>query len=70
MSDLLTPEAIRRDIERIRAAASDPEVAHTLEDTLRAAVLQAIAEGRCTDPQECARVALLTRQVDFARWCA
>jgi hypothetical protein len=32
--------------------------------------LQAIAHGTCEDPQECARLALTTTEIEFARWCS
>jgi hypothetical protein len=40
-----------------------------MEDGLRHAVLEAIANG-VPDPAALAREALLTEDLDFARWCA
>jgi hypothetical protein len=66
----LTLEEIRRRIEEIRADAGDDEGQHGAEDALHQAVLQAIANGTCEKPREAARLALETREIDFARWCA
>lgn len=56
--------------EARRGGRWDNEVAHAMEDALRADVLAAIADGICTDPAECARLALSTDDLDFCRWFA
>jgi phosphate uptake regulator len=57
-------------IEAIRAMASDDEMAHGEEDSLYEDILRAIAEGTCENPQECARLALTTQDIEFHRWGA
>lgn len=54
-------------VEKMRAMAADSEAAHAQEDRLRAAVLRAIANGRCDDPQACAAEALETDKIRFTR---
>ena len=71
MSERMTPEIVRARVAGIRAVApKDDEAAHGAEDALYAALLRAIAEGRCDDVAQCAREALKTEEIDFARWCA
>jgi electron transfer flavoprotein alpha/beta subunit len=65
----MTIEQVKERVERIRAAARDDEAAHSLEDALHEDVLVAIAAG-APDASELAREALMTRHIDFARWCA
>jgi hypothetical protein len=65
-----SPAAVQARIDTIREVRHDDEAAHTLEDALWYDVLLAIAAGECSDPTECARMALTTREIDFARWCA
>jgi hypothetical protein len=66
----MTPEDVQRVLHSIRDASGDDEVAHGMEDGLYGAVLLAIADGTCTDPRECARLALMTKELKFQRWCA
>lgn len=72
----ITVEEARRVVEYIRSVAGDDEVAHALEDALRAVVLQTIADTVTLaktdrhDVAELARVALSTSELDFSRWCA
>lgn len=66
----ITPETVRQTVERIREAAGDDEAAHGMEDELHFDVLKAIAEGTCENPQECARLAIQTAEIGFARWYA
>jgi len=42
--------------------------AHVAEDSLHVAVLSSIADGTCETPAECAKAALTTLVIDFARW--
>lgn len=58
------------EVESIKACAGDAETAHSMEDNLYAALLQAIAAGDCEDPAACAEAALVTLSFDFPRWCA
>lgn len=48
----------------------DDEAAHAGEDEVRSVVLEAIAKGLCSDPAQCARIALSTTDLDFFRWYA
>lgn len=60
-------------VKRVRAIFAerdDPEIAHALEDQPYRELLWAIAEGECDDPQGCAKEALKTGDMDFARWRA
>lgn len=66
----LTVEDVKARVEEIRRIAVDDEVAHSTEDDLHQNVLSAIAEGSCDDPAACAKEALKTRDIKFARWCA
>jgi hypothetical protein len=61
----LTLELVRARVAEIAACRHDDEVAHSLEDKLRADVLRALA------PREpLAAAALETETIDFSRWCA
>lgn len=66
----MNPEIVRARVKEIHAMRSDDEAAHSEEDSLRNDLLQGIADGSCEDPQECARLALETNEIPFARWCA
>ena len=66
---MITAEWVRERVAEIRAMADDDEVAHSEEDSLRQAVLAAIAEG-APNAAELASEALKTSQIRFARWCA
>ena len=66
----MTPESVARAVEYVRSLAGDPELAHGAEDSVHMAVLLAIVDGEIEDPQECARIALTTRDLDFPRWMA
>lgn len=68
--DQMTPTDVQKRVDYIRSIAADDEAAHAAEDGMRADVLLAIAESRCTNPIECDRLALTTDDVEFARWCA
>ena len=52
------------------ASAGDHERAHELEDDLHQAVLQAIADGTAKDPENMAKAALESLNLDFERWYA
>jgi hypothetical protein len=64
----MTEAEVLRRVEEIRSIASDDSTAHLEEDNLREEVLQAIADGVCDNPQACARAALTTEDIDFARY--
>lgn len=66
----LTVADIQNDIEKIQQHSGDDEAMHSMEDSLHQNVLLAIAEGRCNDSAACARAALETLKMDFARWRA
>ncbi len=67
---MITVSDARKRLKSIRESADyDDEAAHSEEDKLREQVLEAIVEGS-PDPVALAKVALKTREIDFARWCA
>jgi hypothetical protein len=66
----MTPSEVQKRIDEIKAKRFDDEAAHSMEDDLHRDVLSAIARGECADPAECARLALTTFEIDFARWYA
>lgn len=66
----MTLDEIRAEVERIRGVANDYEVAHGWEDDLHQSVLAAIRDGTCEAPPAAAMIALTTRDIDFARYCA
>lgn len=66
----MTAEIVRRRVQDIRECAGDDEAAHSMEDQLHQDVLQSIADFECDSPYVCAKLALETKAIDFARWCA
>ena len=56
-------------LARIAASAYDDEIAHSLEDNFHQDVLKEVASN---NPQssELAKIALLTLDLDFRRWCS
>ncbi len=62
-------ETVLKEVERIRAMRHDDESAHSAEDTLHQRVLKHVANGH-PDSKALAQAALLTRDIDFCRWCA
>ena len=70
MSDKVTPRVVSEMVAGIKAKENDDEAAHSAEDGLYLYVLQAIADGECTDIKECARIALTMQDLDFERLCA
>lgn len=66
---MLTVEDVARRLAEIHAAQDDAEVAHGMEDVLRADVLAAIAAG-APDAPILAAAALRSDQLDFPRWYA
>lgn len=67
---ILTKQEVIGRVTTIRNTKGDDEHAHGLEDALYRDVLKAIAEGTCEEPVGCARVALATQKIKFARHCA
>lgn len=65
-----TVERIQDVLAGMDANRGDDESAHAEEDRLHCAILLAVAEGRCDDPRACAREALKSLDIAFARWCA
>jgi len=53
---------------QMRSDANDFEAAHIAEDQLYLDVLQAIADGKCSDPSKLAATAILSRNIQFARY--
>lgn len=66
----MKPEDVLLRVAAIAQMVGDDETAHGAEDTLHQDVLKAIGSGTCASPAECARIALDTLDLDFARWCA
>lgn len=67
---MLTVKEVQERVSKIRFISGDDEMAHSAEDELYAYVLQSIANGTCEDPATCAKAALETENIVFARWCA
>ena len=66
----MTVDEIKAAVTKIEGLTHDDEAAHAEEDDLHVAVLKAIADGKCADPAACAREALKTTEMKFARWLA
>jgi hypothetical protein len=66
----MNPDKVKDRIEEIKGMMGDNESAHIHEDLLWRDVLSAIADGTCENPQECARLAITTDELDFERWYA
>ena len=66
-----TPKKARDMVDLIEKAAAggDDEAAHGIEDDLRKAALEAIADGS-PQPKALARIALSTSRIEFKRSCA
>jgi len=69
---MLTVKDVKAVIADIKHAADsgDYETAHELEDNLYVSVLRAIAKGMVIDPSTCAKEALKTQRLKFARFTA
>lgn len=65
----MTLDEARAWVEKIRGLADDDEAAHAEEDELHQAVLDHVARGG-ENAQGLAAIALSTRAIAFARWCA
>lgn len=66
---MITPEEARAQVESLKRSRGDYEIAHSMEDTLRHDVLEAIAAGS-PHAVELASIALETSDIKFARYCA
>lgn len=64
----MTTDDVQRALDAINIISDDDAQAHLLEDQLFADVLTAIADGTCVDPPACARLALTSLAIGFARW--
>ena len=67
---IMTLSDIQKRIREIQQLENDPEAAHAAEDKLHIDVLRAISKHQCAAPELCAREALRTQDIGFARWCA
>ncbi len=63
----MTVEEVKSWVEKIKAISRDYEAAHSEEDSLYLAVLTAIRDGECEDPQALASEALEAAALDFER---
>ena len=66
----LKPSQVAEWVKDLRIMKGDDEAAHSREDEIHYEVLLAIAEDRCEDSVECARLATTTVHIEFSRWCA
>lgn len=67
----MTVKDVVEEVEYIRSIAGDDEAAHGAEDDLWEKVLKAIATGQYNfTAHSLAGVALKTKEIRFARWCA
>ena len=70
---MMTINQLTQDVEEFCKKAvfdADPEALHGEEDDFYTNVLQAIADRKCEDPQQCASIVLKISSVDFTRWYA
>lgn len=70
---MLTVEEIDKRVQEIAKKKGDPEMAHSMEDSLLEDVLTAIVDGSFhwyTSPAKLARAALKVKEIEFERWCA
>jgi hypothetical protein len=70
---VITPNDINLAIEAMKDPdqfLGDEELLHRIEDELHEIVLRSIADGRCSDPAACSRIAMLTCDMEFSRWYA
>ncbi|WP_131501286.1 hypothetical protein [Lactobacillus crispatus] len=57
-------------VNDIKDSRRDFEMAHCLEDELYLKILREIADGTCEDPQQVAKEAIKTQDINFPRYCA
>jgi len=65
-----TVQDVQAALDQLSTFRLDNESAHELEDKLWFSVLMSIANGSAEDPQEMARLATTSRELDFDRWFA
>ena len=71
LGKMRTVADVEAEVETLRQVTGDFEYAHSLEDALLVAVLDAIASGdHVDDPAALAAAALKVAEVDFPRYCA
>lgn len=68
--DIITVEFIQAYLKYLEDIKFDDERAHSAEDSLYFAVIEAIALDKCVNPKECAIETLKTEDISFARWCS
>ncbi|WP_297952990.1 hypothetical protein [uncultured Lactobacillus sp.] len=61
---------VKKWVDSIKDSRSDFEAAHVLEDELYLKILRGIADGTCEDPQQVAKEAIKTQDINFPRYCA
>ena len=66
---VMTHKDIYEGLRKIKAAAGNSALAHKMEDDLYLELLEAIESNNCNCPSFCARIALLTQKIKFARMC-
>ncbi len=64
----LTMSDVFEGLRKIRDFINDDEAAHICEDDLYLEVLTAIANNNCHCPSACARAAIQSQKLKFARW--
>jgi DNA-binding FadR family transcriptional regulator len=66
----MTIKEVQERVSEISNASGDDERAHSMEDDLYQDLLEAIESGEAEAPQAMCQIALTTKAMDFARWCA
>lgn len=61
---------VKKWVDSIKDSRRDFEAAHVLEDELYLKILRGIAAGTCEDPQQVAKEAIKTQDINFPRYCA
>lgn len=61
---------VKKQVDSIKDSRRDFEAAHVLEDELYLKILRGIAAGTCEDPQQVAKEAIKTQDINFPRYCA
>ena len=61
---------VKKWVDSIKDSRRDFEAAHVLEDVLYLKILRGIAAGTCEDPQQVAKEAIKTQDINFPRYCA
>lgn len=61
---------VKKWVDSIKDSRRDFEAAHVFEDELYLKILRGIAAGTCEDPQQVAKEAIKTQDINFPRYCA